>query len=173
MVFHGSLLFLWYFLFFWGLYKLRKIIKRISNKVRIYYGVSSLILSLPFIVYGYITSIYCGPTSCQWSSSGPQIVTISLGVVLLISSLISLIYELLKIKGEPLESYLLEQIKEISIEPITEALYKVRIEKLSEDQEESNYICGKCGEKNKFETLNEELGLLKCINCGSKNHLEK
>lgn len=171
--FMSGFFFLGIFYFFWGLYKLRKIIKKISNKVRIYYGASSLIICLPFIFYGYITSILCGPTSCLWHPSVLQLVTISLGVVLLISSLICLIYELLKIKGDPLESYFMEQMKEISIEPITEALYKVRIEKLGEDLEQINYICGNCGEKNNFESLNDELGLLKCINCGSKNHLEK
>lgn len=78
--------------------------------------------------------------------------------------------------GEPLESYFLEQMKKRKIASISEVLYMVRIEELSGDLLPGNLICGKCGEKNRFERferLNDETKLLKCLNCGSKNYLAK
>ncbi|MHA2181786.1 MAG: hypothetical protein ACXAAH_10215 [Promethearchaeota archaeon] len=164
------------FYFYWGFFKLRKIFHKISNKVGIYFSAFSIIILIPVIFYGFTSSVLCIPmypviTVCLWRPSGLQILFISLGFTLLIFSFGFLIYEIIKIKGDHFERYLEEQMKIRKIAPISEVLYMVRIDELGGDLVQSNYVCGKCGEKNKFEGLNDELKLLQCLNCGSKNYL--
>jgi len=176
--FMAVFLFLGIFYFYWGFFKLRKIFNKISNKFRIYFCAFSIIIFIPLIFYGFTSSIVCVPmypirSICLWRPSGLQILSISLGFILLIISLPFLIYEIIKIKGDPFERYLEEQIKKRKIAPISEVLYMVRIDELGGDLVQSNYMCGKCGEKNRFERLNDESKFLKCLNCGSQNYIAK
>lgn len=164
-----------YFYFFWGLYKLRKVIKEISNIILIYNGIVSYMLFTPLFLSGFLNSIWCTGSVCKWRFSGLQLLMILLGVFMFFSSLFSLTYEIYKIKGDPLESYLLEQeqMKKSTITPISKTIYRIRIEKIGEDLEKSNYICGNCGEQNRFKILDDKSGLLKCIKCGSENYLDE
>lgn len=159
------------FYFFWGISKLRKIFKEISNIILVYYGIISFILFIPSLLYGYLSPIECYASGCTWRFSLMQIVMISLGVIMFISCIISFFYELRKIKGKFLENFVSEQKEELPITPISKALYKIRIEKSGEHTEENIYVCGNCGDKNRFETLNEEKGLFRCLNCDSENYL--
>ena len=162
-----------YFYFFWGLYKLRKVIKKISNRILIYYGLISYILYTPLFHSGFLGSIWCNYEGCEWRFSGLNIILISLSVLLLISSLVSLFFEIRKISGVSLENYLSVKMEENSLPPITKRLYKVRIEIAGGDLEKDNYICGNCGERNRFKSLDEKSGLLQCIKCGSENYLDQ
>jgi len=159
------------FYFFWGITKLRKIFKENSNIFLVYYGIISFILFMPLFLYGYLSPIECFSYGCTWRFSLIQIVMLSLGVFMFISSIIIFFYELRKIKGEILENFLSAQKEELPIEPISKKLYKIRIEKSGEHSEENIYVCGNCGDKNRFETLNEEKGLFRCLNCDSENYL--
>ena len=159
------------FYFFWGISKLRKIFKEISNIILVYYGVISFILFIPLFLYGFLSPIECFSYGCTWRFSLIQIVILSLGVFMFISSIIIFFYELRKIKGEILENFVSAQKEELPIEPISKKLYKIRIEKSGEHSEDNIYVCGNCGEKNRFKALNKEKGLFRCLNCDSENYL--
>jgi len=75
--------------------------------------------------------------------------------------------------GSTLENYLSRKTEEKPVHPVSQKLYKVRIETSGGDLEKENYICGNCGEKNRFKTLDEKKGLLQCINCASENYLDR
>jgi DNA-directed RNA polymerase subunit RPC12/RpoP len=160
-----------YFYFFGGLNHLRKAIKEISNKLLIFYGVFSYLLFTPLFLTGLLNAIECTQNNCKWSFSGLNMILISLSVLLFTSGLVSLFHEIGKMKGSSLEIYLNVKTEEKSVEPISKKLYKVRIETSGGDLEEKIYVCGNCGEKNRFKTIDEETGLLQCINCGSENYL--
>jgi hypothetical protein len=160
-----------YFYFFGGLNHLRKAIKEISNKLLVFYGIFSYLLFTPLFLTGLLNAIRCTQGRCKWHFSGLKILMISLSVFLLISGLVCLFNEIRKMKGTSLENYLKAKTEEKAIHPVSEKLYKVRIETKGEDSEEEDYICGNCGERNRFKTLDEKSGLLHCINCGSDNYL--
>ncbi len=162
-----------YFYFIWGLYKLRSVIKEISNKFLIFYGSISYILYTPLFLSGFMVSILCHYYRCEGLFSVLDLILISLSFLLLISSLVSLFFEIRKMSGTTIENYLTVKMEENSSQAITRRLYKVRIETRSGDLEEEIYICGNCGEKNRFKTLDEKSGLLQCIKCGSDNYLEQ
>jgi hypothetical protein len=162
-----------YFYFIWGLYKLKNAIKEISNKFLIFYGSISYILYSPLFLSGFMISILCNYYRCEGLFSVLDLILISLSIILLISSLVSFFIEIRKISGATLENYLKEKMEENTLPPITRRLYKVRIEIKEEDIERINYICGNCGEKNRFKTLDEKSGIMQCIKCGSDNYLEQ
>ncbi len=162
-----------YFYFLGGLNHLRKAIKEISNKLLVFYGVFSYLLFTPLFLTGLLNAIECTQGMCKWSFSGQNILLISLSVMLLISGLVCLFKEIHKMKGSSLENYLKAKMEEETVKPTPNKLYKVRIETKGEDSEEEDYICGNCGEPNRFKTLDEKSGLLQCINCGSENYLDR
>lgn len=161
------------FYFFWGISKLWKIFKELSNIFLVYCGIICYILSILSFLYGFIVPFECYPTGCRWRFSLIQLAFLSFGVILFISSIISFFYELRKIKGESFENYVLAQTEELPKTPASRLLYKIRIEKLGESTEELVYVCGNCGNKDRFEILNEEKGLFRCLNCDSDNYLVK
>lgn len=150
--------------FILGVSKLKNLFKEISNIVLIYFGVISYILFIPLFLYGYLSPIKCTSYRCRWHSSLIQIGTLYLGIFMLISSIITFFLELLKIKGEIFENFISKQVEENTIEPLSKKLYKIRIE-------ENYKVCGYCEEKNRFETLNEKVGLFRCLKCDSENYL--
>ncbi|MHA1915888.1 MAG: hypothetical protein ACW97V_16165 [Promethearchaeota archaeon] len=165
--------FIGFFYFFWGLSKLRKAFEEISNIYKVIYGTISFILGMLLILYGFLSSIWCSPTICTFRLSVVQIVTLPLGVILLISGLTFLRYELRKIKGTDLGDFLAEQKKKSVITPISKALYKIRIEKIGGQLEKNHLVCGKCGVRNSLEKINDKIGFYRCLNCGSENYIDK
>ena len=81
-----------------------------------------------------------------------------------ISSIITFFLELYKIKGDIFENFISKQVEVNAIEPLSKTLYKIR-------RDENDKICGNCGGKNSFKILDEEKGLLICLECNSENYL--
>lgn len=157
--------------FFQGISKLKILFKEISNIGLIYYGIISYILSIPFSLYGCLSPIICFYFICRWHSSLTQEIIentheiiLYLGIFMFISSIITFFLELYKIKGDIFENFISKQVEVNAIEPLSKTLYKIR-------RDENDKICGNCGGKNSFKILDEEKGLLICLECNSENYL--